>query len=236
GSFEGYLNGTKWHLKRLLNKKRQSSFISSSVDTRGVTIKEPVWIEDDVKIGSKSNIGPYTIVKRGTSIGQNCVIRDSVLLEKSHLKDDICVYHSIVGELTNVEKGAEIDGSIVGPGSEVRKKAQIYGGTRTSPNMVVLRDEKIPRTFEPDLEGAFYFHDKDGLYTGHMARNPLDLIELLPKVSTDSLELHKERGDLDRWLGRSVPNDNFTKRFSEIRDLSVENYRKRLTEIIAKYS
>ncbi len=234
GSFEGYLNGTKWHLRRILNRKGQTSFISRGVDTQNISIKEPVWIEDGVRIGPKSEIGPYTVVKRGSSIGRDSIVRDSVLLEKSTLNDEIMVSHSIVGELTVIEKGSEIDSSILGPGCYIKEQSHVSGGTRTSPNMVVLKDDQISRTFDPDLEGAFYFHDKDGLYTGQMAKDPRGLIELLPKVNAESLDLHRKRGDLVRWVNRSLSNKRLSDRISEISTLNVEDFRRRFAEIISE--
>ena len=234
GSFEGYLNGTKWHLRRILNRRTQGSFISKNVDTQKVSIKDPVWIEDGVRIGPNSEIGPYTVVKRGSTIGRDSIVRDSVLLEKSTLNEEISVSHSIVGELTLIERGSEIDSSILGPGCYIKEQSHIVSGTRTSPNMVVLKDDHISRTFDPDLEGAFYFHDKDGLYTGQMARNPMDLIELLPKVSLESLDLHRKSGDLVGWVNRSLSNERLSDKISEIRTLGVEDFRRRLSDIISK--
>ncbi|MCH8022948.1 MAG: hypothetical protein IH932_04310, partial [Thaumarchaeota archaeon] len=88
--------------------------------------------------------------------------------------------------------------------------------------------------FDPALEAAFYFHDKDGLYTGQMARNPMDLIELLPKVSLESLDLHRKSGDLVGWVNRSLSNERLSDKISEIRTLGVEDYRRRLADIISK--
>ncbi|MCZ6616085.1 MAG: sugar phosphate nucleotidyltransferase [Thaumarchaeota archaeon] len=234
GSFEGYLNGTKWHLRRILNRKGQGSFISRNAATQKVSIKEPVWIEDGVKIGAKSEIGPYAIVKRGCTIGRDSIVRDSVLLENSVLNETVRVSHSIIGELTVIERGVEIDGAIIGPGCYVKEDSHISGGTRTSPNMVVLKDDHISRIFDPDLERAFYFHDPDGMYTGQMARNPRDLIEVLPEVNTKSLNLHRKRGDLIKWVNRSLSNERLSDRITEISTLDVEDFRREFIEILSK--
>jgi NDP-sugar pyrophosphorylase family protein len=234
GSFEGYLNGTKWHLRRILSSRNQRSFIARNVDTQKVSIKDPVWIEDGVKIGPKSEIGPYAVVKRGCTIGRDSIVRDSVLLENSVLNDEIRVSHSIVGELTVIENGVEVDGAILGPGCYVKEDSHIAGGTRTSPNMVVLKDDHISRIFDPDLEGAFYFHNPDGMYTGQMARNPRDLIELLPEVNAKSLNLHRKRGDLVKWVTRSRSNEQLSNRITKISTLDVEGFRRKLTDILSK--
>lgn len=234
GSFEGYLNGTKWHLRRILSRKGQGSFIARNVDIQKVSIKEPVWIEDGVKIGPKSEIGPYAVVKRGCTIGRDSIVRDSVLLENSILNEEIRVSHSIVGELTVIEKGAEIDGAILGPGCYVKEGSHISGGTRTSPNMIVLKDDHISRIFDPELEGAFYFHNPDGIYTGQMAKDPLDLIELLPRVNAKSLDLHRKRGDLVKWVNRSRSNERLSNRLSKISTLEVEDFRRKFIDILSK--
>lgn len=111
----------------------------------GVTIRNPqsVCIEDDVEIGSDSEICQNVTIKSGTKIGSDCVISSGSTLDKAVIGDGVNVISSVIieseiGAGTNVGPFAYIRpnctvGSDVKVGDFVELKNSIIGdGTKIS--------------------------------------------------------------------------------------------------------
>ena len=75
-------------------------------------ITAPVHADAGVSIHPSAKVGPNVVLGRGSSIGPNAVIRDSVLWENVH-----------------VGTGAEIDEAIIASGSQIGARASVGRGT-----------------------------------------------------------------------------------------------------------
>jgi NDP-sugar pyrophosphorylase family protein len=83
--------------------------VNAGAHTAGARLSGPVHIESDVTLASGAAIGPNVTIGRGSKIGSEARVRNSVLLDECS-----------VGEEAQVE-GAILDsGCIVGPGAQVR--------------------------------------------------------------------------------------------------------------------
>ncbi|MBT9157689.1 MAG: Bifunctional protein GlmU [Firmicutes bacterium] len=86
----------------------------------GVTIVSPqtTYIEADVQIGKDTTIWPHSVLKGNTSIGEDCQIGPSTLIENSRIEDGVIVLNSVVRD------------SFVGPKTEVGPFAHLRPGSK----------------------------------------------------------------------------------------------------------
>jgi bifunctional UDP-N-acetylglucosamine pyrophosphorylase/glucosamine-1-phosphate N-acetyltransferase len=88
----------------------------------GVTLKDPetTYIEEGVKIGRDTVVGPNTHLLGGTVVGERCRIDGSAYLTNAQLADGVHLRFSVV--LTDCKVG---DGAIVGPFAHLRPGTQL---------------------------------------------------------------------------------------------------------------
>lgn len=85
-------------------------------------------IEDDVKIGAGTKVWHFAHIRRGTKIGQNCVIAKAVFID----------FESVIGDNVKIQNHAL-----------VYHKAIIEDGVFIGPN-VCFTNDKNPRAINPD--------------------------------------------------------------------------------------
>ncbi|MEP7288009.1 MAG: NDP-sugar synthase [Chloroflexota bacterium] len=105
GGQVGYLNAG-WHMhltkaidlltinKRFLREGRDTHILSEI--PASVQIIPPVRIDPRVSVGRGAKIGPYVYLESGSQIGQQAIIRDSIVLDKSEIAPKEFVYGQIV--------------------------------------------------------------------------------------------------------------------------------------------
>jgi bifunctional UDP-N-acetylglucosamine pyrophosphorylase/glucosamine-1-phosphate N-acetyltransferase len=88
----------------------------------GVTLKDPetTYIEEGVKIGRDTVVGPNTHLLGETVIGERCRIDGSAYLTNAQLADGVHLRFSVV--LTDCKVG---DGAIIGPFAHLRPGTQL---------------------------------------------------------------------------------------------------------------
>ncbi len=104
----------------------------------GVTIRNPqsVCIEDDVEIGSDSEIYQNVTIKSGTKIGSDCVIGSGSTLDKAIIGDGVNVISSVIIES---EVGA---GTNVGPFAYIRPNCTVGSDVKVG-DFVELKNSTI---------------------------------------------------------------------------------------------
>lgn len=104
----------------------------------GVTIRNPqsVCIEDDVEIGSDSEIYQNVTIKSGTKIGSDCVIGSGSTLDKAVIGDGVNVISSVIIES---EVGA---GTNVGPFAYIRPNCTVGSDVKVG-DFVELKNSTI---------------------------------------------------------------------------------------------
>lgn len=103
-----------------------------------VVAPETTIIEAGVEIGQDSRIEPGTIIRTGSTIGENCVIGPYSVIENSVIGDGVTVVNSTVEE------------TVVGDGSDVGPYAHLRPGTVVAPgvhigNYVEMKNAVIGR-------------------------------------------------------------------------------------------
>jgi bifunctional UDP-N-acetylglucosamine pyrophosphorylase/glucosamine-1-phosphate N-acetyltransferase len=88
----------------------------------GVTLKDPptIYIEEGVKIGRDTTIGPNTHLTGRTVVGERCRIDGSAYLTDARLANDVHVRFSVV--MTDCEVA---DGAIIGPFAHLRPGSRL---------------------------------------------------------------------------------------------------------------
>lgn len=104
----------------------------------GVTIRNPqsVCIEDDVEIGSDSEIYQNVTIKSGTKIGSDCVIGSGSTLDKAVIGDGVNVISSVIIES---EVGS---GTNVGPFAYIRPNCTVGSDVKVG-DFVELKNSTI---------------------------------------------------------------------------------------------
>jgi mannose-1-phosphate guanylyltransferase/phosphomannomutase len=152
GSLKHYLQVTNRILRTIKRdiKTPTSAKIEGSVSVgRNVSIHEtatvhgPVLIEDEVIIEKNSQIGPYAVLKEGTNIGENSVIKQSVLLENASLGSFCNLHATVVDEMASLNNHVKVDRSMIGRGSIIGESVQIHQNSKVWPNVSVAPNTSV---------------------------------------------------------------------------------------------
>jgi bifunctional UDP-N-acetylglucosamine pyrophosphorylase/glucosamine-1-phosphate N-acetyltransferase len=105
----------------------------------GVTFKDPqtAYVEESVKIGKDTIIGPNTHLLGDTIIGERCRIDGSAYLTNMRLANDVHLKFSVVMTDAQIE-----DGAIVGPFAHLRPGTRLGRGVHIG-NFVEAKEATI---------------------------------------------------------------------------------------------
>lgn len=106
-----------------------------------VQIKNPVAFAHGVSIGRQSTIGPYAVLGRKVTIGENTDIENSIILAGTQIADGSEVHGAIIGEDVYVGANAHIRrGCIIGDHARIRDNVSLPTGTSICPANEVTGD------------------------------------------------------------------------------------------------
>lgn len=115
---------------------------------------------------------------------------------------------------------------------KARKSVASGDGQVVSSGSEILRKVSVP--------DAFLFFTDSQTYTGQFATSLADLCDKLEKIPLKSVEFHFRRGDFERWVGRTLGDEDLAgklrqidrvMRGEELRIAVREAVRKRLEEL-----
>jgi len=83
---------------------------------------------------------------------------------------------------------------------------------------------------------AFYFYINENIYTGRVAYNIKDFLEIIKTIDVNAIEFHVQRKDFEKWIREVFVDEEFAKEVAEIGMLRIsgENLRERLYEVVDK--
>ena len=98
---------------------------------------------------------------------------------------------------------------------------------------VISSGSEILRTVSvPD---AFLFFSDSQTYTGQFATSLADLCDKLDKIPLESIEFHFRRGDFEKWVGRTLGDEDLAGRLRQIdRVMRGEELRIAIKETVLK--
>lgn len=131
----------------------------------GVTIEGPVLIERGCKIMKGSVIGPHVSVLRGSEVGSDSIISNSILFDKVKIGERVRMHGSIADGKTMIGSGSVIENeSIIGYSSELSENIKVLECSRIWPFSSFEKDSVIQGDIisETDLvKEAHYFEEEE---------------------------------------------------------------------------
>jgi mannose-1-phosphate guanylyltransferase len=105
--------------------------ISSTASIEGAKFVGPVVVDDDVSVDRNSVVGPYSVLAEGVNIGAKTRVVESVLMKGCVVGDGAQVYGSLIGPGVTIGAGATIEsGCVIGEGASIEAGARIAGDSR----------------------------------------------------------------------------------------------------------
>ncbi len=99
------------------------------------TIHEPCFIDDGVYVKKDSEIGPYTIILRGSRIEGTVKISNSILLNHVTVNKGTYITGAIIGEHTYIGKWVRIEsGTVIGDYTYIADNTYIARGAKIGPH------------------------------------------------------------------------------------------------------
>ncbi len=104
-------------------------------------LKDPVEMDRNVNIETKSIIGPYTILGKNVTIGKNVQIKDSVILPDVRIGDSSSINGAIIGEGVKIGKNVKIGkDSIIGDQAKIRDNVSLTDKIAVCPGREVTEN------------------------------------------------------------------------------------------------
>lgn len=85
------------------------------------------WVDEDVEIGEGTKMEGPVVVYKGTKIGKNCLIRNSVIFENNLIGDGCWIINSIIDSECKIGRSAHVS-STLGRGSVVNYDSEEENG------------------------------------------------------------------------------------------------------------
>lgn len=159
-------------------KKQEEERISRAIEflNSGVEFADmnSVYIEDGVKIGKNTFIGPCVTITKGTVIGEKCRIFQNTRIESAELGDNVEVQSSVileskVGDNSTVGPFAYVrPGSTIGKGCKVGDFVEIknsnFGDGSKSAHLTYIGDADVGKNVNLGCGVVFVNYDGTNKY------------------------------------------------------------------------
>jgi mannose-1-phosphate guanylyltransferase/phosphomannomutase len=107
----------------------------------GVTLSSPCWIGQEVRLAPGCQLGPGTVLERGTTIGRDSRIQNSVLLPGAQVGERATLSGAILCRDAQVQRGAVLrSGTVLGERALVQPGAVLLEGVRLWPGQTAPRN------------------------------------------------------------------------------------------------
>ena len=106
-----------------------------------IQIRNPVAFAHGVSIGRRSTVGPYAVLGRGVTVGENADVENSIVLAGTEIADGAEVHGAVIGEDVYVGVNAHIRRDcIIGDHARIRDNVSLPTGTSICPANDVVGD------------------------------------------------------------------------------------------------
>jgi NDP-sugar pyrophosphorylase family protein len=84
----------------------------------GAIIDGPCFIDDDVRVAAGARVGPYSVIGRGTTIGEDAVIDGAIIWPECRIGREARVHDAILGRRCTLGQHVTLDGgAVIGDGT-----------------------------------------------------------------------------------------------------------------------
>jgi mannose-1-phosphate guanylyltransferase len=118
---------------RELLKKQELNAAEPRASQNGIEILRPSYLGAQTRVGVGAKVGPLTILSDNVSIGDEAIVRNSIIFEETSIGEQAIVEDSVIGERVIIGRGSRI-----GHGSIIAGQLSIPDGSLVSPNSVIL--------------------------------------------------------------------------------------------------
>jgi len=119
--------------KELLENQKLKAGELGDDGENGSHIIRPVYLGTKARLGIGAKLGPLTILSDNVSVGDEAIVRNSIVFEETSIGEKTIVEDSVIGERVIIGGGSRI-----GRGSIVAGQLSIPAGSVVSPNSVIL--------------------------------------------------------------------------------------------------
>jgi mannose-1-phosphate guanylyltransferase len=119
--------------KELLQKQQLKAAEIVADNQSGTHVVRPTYLGTMSHLGKGATVGPLTILSDNVTIGDEAIIRNSIIFEETTIGEKTIVEDSVIGEKVVIGRGSRI-----GPGSIIAGQLSIQSGSVVPPNSVIL--------------------------------------------------------------------------------------------------
>jgi len=129
GSISEYVRANR----ELLQRQEPNAEAPEATDQNGGEILQPSYLGAGTRIGVGAKVGPLAILSNNVSVGDEAVVRNSIIFEETSIGDRTVIEDSVVGERVVIGKGSKIR-----RGSIIAGQLTIPGSSMVASNSVIL--------------------------------------------------------------------------------------------------
>lgn len=159
GDKEGYLQANSWYLRNMSRSISAESTVKGEVRGNvyvgrnvmidsGSTVANPSIIDEGVSVGRGARIGPDAVIMKDSKVGEGAKVIASSIYENCVIEDDVLIESSVIAENCFVGDGAEIRDAMIGASCKIGKGAKIMPGSVIFPKIAVKANQTIDRVLE----------------------------------------------------------------------------------------
>ncbi|MEU0688382.1 sugar phosphate nucleotidyltransferase [Streptomyces uncialis] len=101
-------------------------------------LRGPLSLGAHTRVEAEAEIGPYTVVGRGSVVRTRAVVARTVLHENTHIGPDASLSDCVVGKGTTVMRGARLEpGVVIGDNCAIGEEAVLATGVRVYPSKTI---------------------------------------------------------------------------------------------------
>ncbi len=114
-----------WPLKPYGSEENGIWIGKNVIMEKGVQLKRPAAMADNVSIGKNSVIGPLTVIGSNVKIGNNVKVQESIILDDTKISDNSIISKSIICNGVVINERVKVMNSVIDSGLRLKKETII---------------------------------------------------------------------------------------------------------------
>jgi len=119
--------------KELLEKEAPEGGPTTPGAQGGMHIVRPAYVGARSRVGVGAKVGPFTILSNNVTVGDEAIVRNSIVFEETTIGEKTIVEDALIGERVVIGRGSRI-----GRGSIIAGQLSIPEGSIVAPDSVIL--------------------------------------------------------------------------------------------------
>lgn len=123
--------------------------------------RQGIYSASDIGLSSNAQVGPFTLVGKGTTIGSNSKVSNSIIGEGCIIGSNVTIEGSYIWDNVTIEDGCKLKHAIVCDGVVMKAGAVLEPGVILSFKVVIGKDFVVPACSKVSLHEQPTFQDSD---------------------------------------------------------------------------